>query len=375
MRIAQFSDSFLPIVDGVGRVAAQYAACLGERGHESYAVCPIGAFPYLGGLPFEIIEFAGVPVPGSPQYMAGMPILDAHYHARLATRTFDLLHAHTPGPAGLEAVRLAAKRGLPLIGTFHSKYYDDFYRVTKSEALSSLGARLVADFYSRCTEVWTVSAAAAETLREYGYTGETVVVPNGTDCVPVTEEERVRARVRFGLGGEPVLLYVGQIDWKKNLRRVVEACAMVRRPFRLVFAGKGQDSDAVRRLAGELGLGDRLLLTGHLSDDGLLRGLYAEAALFVFPSVYDTAGLVVREAAVQGTPSVVTAGSAPAEVVRHGENGLVSEDSTEGLAAAIDEALADPAVLRRMGEAARAGIPVPWNKVMETVEARYARLL
>ena len=63
MRIIQFSDSFLPIMDGVGNVVYQYALNLGLRGHESYVVAPQTDTGYRGNFPFEIVDYTGVPLP------------------------------------------------------------------------------------------------------------------------------------------------------------------------------------------------------------------------------------------------------------------------------------------------------------------------
>ena len=146
MKIGQFSDTFMPIVDGVGRVVYNYAVNLAELGHECYVVAPCGDTGYRGALPFEIIDYVGVPLISSPQYNIGVPILDKHYHERVSMVKFDIIHAHSPFIAGQEALRIANKLRIPLVGTFHSKYYDDFYSTTKSEMLSTLGVKYIIDF-------------------------------------------------------------------------------------------------------------------------------------------------------------------------------------------------------------------------------------
>jgi hypothetical protein len=87
-------------------------------------------------LPYEIVDFGGMPLPKSPQYNAGMPILDVHYQRRIAHVKLDIAHTHSPFIAGHEAYRITQRQGIPLIGTFHSKYYDDFYQITHSRVLS-----------------------------------------------------------------------------------------------------------------------------------------------------------------------------------------------------------------------------------------------
>ncbi len=379
MRIGQFTDTFYPIVDGVGRVVFNYATHLPRLGHACYVIAPMVNTGYRGGFPFDLVDFTGTSVPGSPQYKAGVAILDRHYHARIADVPLDVIHAHTPFFAGMEALRLTAKRDIPLVASFHSKYYDDFYKATGHEALAHLGVKFVIEFYDRCDEVWAVSKSSADVLRGYGYGGEIVVMENGTEILPAAPENAARAAAQFAIPeGKPVLLYVGQMDWKKNILHILEAAALLRAQgtaFTLVLAGQGADAEAIRSKAEALSLGADTILTGHVSDPALLSGLYQRADLFVFPSLYDTFSLVLREAAAAGTPAVVARGGSPAEAVMDGENGFLAENTPEDLARVIRQALSDPAALRAIGERARESIPIAWETVIKRVEKRYAALI
>ena len=375
LRILQFSDSFLPIMDGVGNVVYQYARCFGEKGNESYVCAPQTDTGYRGGWPFELIDYSGTPLRHMKSYNVGAPLLDPHCIKRLNMIQPDVVHVHSPFIAGQAGLDYAQKRGLPVVGTFHSRYYDDFLQVTGVELLAEVGVKYVVNFFERCSEVWAVSASSADTLRGYGFTGDIKVMPNGTD-VRVVDPKTVRdTSVRFGLSGEPVLLFVGQMNWKKNIRCILEACAKLRGGFRLVFAGQGPHEKEIRELAASLLPPEKVVYTGHISERKTLDALYALADLFLFPSLYDTSGLVVREAAAAKTPSVVVRGSSAAECIRDGENGLLCENDPEDLARVVEAALNNPETLRRMGECARETIPIPWNTLVDDVLTRYRRLL
>ncbi len=377
LKIAECSDSFLPIVDGVGRVVYNYADYIGKTDNECYVICPLTDAGYRGKYPFEIVDYLSISLSKAYHYRAGVTNLDSHYHLRVNQIPFDIIHVHNPGIVGQEAIRLAKKHDVPLVGTFHSKYYEDFFRVTKSESIATLGARFVAEFYEQCDAVWTVSYDAAETLESYGYTGKISVVPNGTDLRVIEDKDIERARREYKIGDEPTLLYVGQMDWKKNIRRILEAAVLLKNDgikFRLVFAGQGQDAAAIKQTAQQSGIADNCVFCGHVRDMSLLCGIYGASDLFVFPSLYDTAGLVVREAAVMLTPSVVVRGSAPAECISDGVNGLVCEDDCESLYRVIKRGISDRARLREMGQNARVTIPIPWSTVMDSVIGRYEKL-
>lgn len=375
MRIIQFSDSFLPIMDGVGTVAFQYARNMGLKGHEIYVVAPQADTGFRGKYPFEIVDYIGVPLLRLKSYKIGTPLLDVHCQNRLGHIHADIVHVHSPFIAGHAGLTYAHREGCAVVGTFHSKYYDDFLQVTGSGALATLGAKYVANFYEKCDEVWAVTESSAETLRGYGCQKEIRVIHNGTDIQPADARAVEAAERTYGLDGAPMLLYVGQMNWKKNLRCVLEACARLHRPYKLLMAGQGPHEKEIARLAGELGLGDRVQLIGHMTDRVLLNALYARASLFLFPSIYDNSPLVVREAAAMGTPAVVARGSSAAEGVRDGFNGFLCDDDPADLARVIERAFNDADSLEEIGENARKTIPIPWSLLVDEVLGHYDRII
>ncbi|MDR1131034.1 MAG: glycosyltransferase [Oscillospiraceae bacterium] len=377
MRIAQFSDSFLPIVDGVGRVVFNYANTIAEKGHESYVVAPLADIGYRGGCKFDLIDYQGMRLKNR-QYKLGIPLIDMHFLARINKTRLDVIHAHSPVTAGQFAAGFSQKRGIPLVGTFHSKYREDILEATGMSMIAAVGTKLVVDFYEKCDEVWTVSASAAETLRSYGFRGKIIVMPNGADMPAVNPDDRERAARAFALGNETVFLFVGQQDWKKNIEKILLAAAILKRrgfAFKLVFAGQGPHAEEIKKRAGQLGLDGRMVYTGHISDSAMLAGLYQCADLFVFPSLYDTAGLVVLEAAAFGTPSVVVRGSSAAEPIRDGENGFLCENDELDLAHILEKAVADKETLRAVGGRAALTLPRTWDDVVDRALARYSALL
>ncbi len=378
LRIGQFTDTFLPIVDGVGRVAYAYADTLSKMGHQVTVVAPMYDTGYQGGFSFQLVDFKGRSVPGLRQYRVGEAVWDSHYRQRMRMIELDLIHAHSPFTAGSEALRLAALRKLPLVATFHSKYYDDFLKATKSESIAKMGTKFVVNFYNRCDEVWTVGKNPADVLRGYGYEGQIHVIPNGAEFRSVSPSDVDEVSRRWNLGSDPVILFVGQMDWKKNILTVLEACAEMKKAgaaFRLLLAGQGLDMNKIAQKIHELNIQDRAQMLGHITDTSLLDALYARASVFAFPSLYDTSALVVREAAVMGTPSVMVKGSTAGDIIRDGENGFLCENDPKDLCRVLTGALSDPELLARTGKRARETIPVPWETIMETVVERYNRLV
>ena len=378
MKIGEFSDSFLPIIDGVGRVVYNYCETIAKKGYECTAVVPLDKFGYRGRFPFEIIDYYSRSLPLLPQYDAGMPAFDLHYNARLKMTDFDIVHVHTPFIAGNEGIKYAKDRNIPLIGTFHSKYYDDFLQITGSRYMAELGTDMIVRFYDHCDEVWAVSESSAETLKSYGYKGHVEVMPNGMMIKELDPSWAGLAKEHFGINDDPCLLYVGQMNWKKNILKILEAAAMLKKDgvkFNLIMAGKGPHEDEINAKIKELGIDDITHVVGHILREDLLSGLYMLADLFVFPSLYDNGPMVVREAANAGTPSIVTGGSSSAEGIDDGVNGFYCEDNSESIYRVAKSALSDLPKTRKIGLQAKDTIPVAWDEIIDDVIDRYELII
>ncbi len=372
MIIGQFCDVFPPELDGVGTVVKNYAKTLTEMGDTAYYIAPRNDDP-LGNRPFPCLFFGGVKLPGEP-YRVGVPSLDFDFKRTVDNMQFDIVHAHSPFGAGRAARRIARRKGIPLIATFHSKYYDDFLSKTHSKTLAKLGTKIVVDFYHTCDEVWAVNEATGEVLRSYGYRGPLRVMPNGTDPWEPQGTADEKIKEIFGKKEGPLFLFVGQHNWKKNIKTVLDAVALYKKegPCRMLFVGQGPDKEAIESYTKEIGLSTCTHFYGHTANREELMQLYAAADLFLFPSIYDNAPMVVREAAAAGTPSVLVRGSCAAEGTEDGVNAFHCDDSPESLAAAIKAALPRS---REVGEEAKRTIPLLWQTVLGMARTRYCELI
>lgn len=381
MKIGQFGESFIPVFDGVGRVMKAYAETMAKRGEEVYVITPMYDTGYRGGLPYEIVDFNSMELSKKIPWRIGLDSLDPHFLARMRQIDLDIVHVHGPVFAGNVGLNIAKKRHLPIVGSFHTKFYDDILQFTGVKTIAKVGSQAVADFFSKCDEVWAVSEGTGETLREYGYKGQIIVMPNGSNRRVLNIAKVPEVRQQYGIRTDvPVLLFVGQISWKKNLARVIEACSILKKQgtaFQLVMAGRGPDEEAIRQRIAELDIVEESVFTGHLTDTETLDALYSIADLFVFPSIYDNAPMVVREAAAQRTPTLASAGSCTAEVITDGENGIISKDESPAVAQAITDYLALPSEkLKAMGDKAYETIPIPWDgPLMDTILGRYRALI
>ncbi len=106
-----------------------------------------------------------------------------------------------------------------------------------------------------------------------------------------------------------------------------------------------------------------------------MQSLFARADLFLFPSIYDNAPLVMREAAAFSLPTVVAAGSTTAEIVQDGENGFITEDDPEAMARRLKLLMGQPELLRRAGRGAAKTIYVGWEDIVNWAVDQYRAII
>ena len=377
LRPVEFIDNYFPVIDGVTETVHEYA-----RHMNAPVVCPAMESRYLEkhGFPYPVLTSLTLRIPFS-RYASALPALDGKLAGRIAEREPDIFHIHSPSLLGKYAVSLGRKMKVPVVGTFHSKIYDAIYEFTKSRAISKLVTDRAVRLYEDCDEVWACSEESGETLRSYGFRKNYFVMPNGTDASYPDNAAELKARAAEILHlpkGKHILLFVGQMIWYKNQRLILDAfrqlCSRGGDWF-LVMAGSGKDGQDMARYAASLGLtGEQVYFAGLVRDRELLSGLYLNADLLFFPSVFDNAPLVLREAAVLGVPTLAAEGSNAAGAIRKDFSGYTAEAAPEAMAAEIRRIFRETDV-RQTGRNAQETIPLAWEKLVPMVLDRYRTVI
>lgn len=376
--VGLFNESFPPVMDGVAVCVQNYAYWLQQKVGGVSVITPNKIGANYGQYPYEVLDYLSVPVPFRHPYVTGIAQIDPLLRAKLARRKFKIVHAHSPFSSGLMAAHVAKSQNIPLVATFHSKFKDDFKKVVPSDMLVDQAIKIVMEFFDRADEVWVPQASVEEVIREYGYKGHVEVVDNGSDLVADYPDSYFEDSRRV-LGISPdefVFLFVGQHIWQKNTRFIIEGLERIKDlPFRMFFVGTGYAAEEMKQLVHDKGLDDKVTFTGMLTEREQITRYYAAADLFLFPSLYDNAPLVVREAAALHTPSVMVEGSTAATILRDGENGFLVKDSLDDFETRLRSLYADRPMVRRVGVAASHSIVRSWEDVVGEVLDRYNHII
>lgn len=378
IKVALLNDSFAPTLDGVAMTVLNYAKWL----HTSYGGVVVAA-PNTPGYKdvqkYKVIRYPSMYGGEKIGYRIGNPF---SYNAvrQLKAEKVSILHSHCPFSAMMLA-RLARKQlRLPIVLTYHTKFDIDLEKRLTTKALRNAATRFILNNVRAADEVWAVSRGAGESLKKIGYEGEFRVMENGTDF------DRRRAsgleiselKKKHGIKDELVFLFIGRMMWYKNQKFTLDALKILKErgvDFKMVFVGSGYDLPEIEKYAAEQGLKDNCVFAGQVADRELLRVYYSMADLFLFPSLYDTNGLVVREASACDLGSVVIRDSCAAESVPDEDSAILIDNDLESYVEALYSASQNRDNLVVLGRNAGDRVYLSWEEAVGRAYRRYEEIL
>lgn len=376
MNVCLMNDSFPPVIDGVANTVINYANTISNGLGQAVVVTP----EYPGAednFPFDVVRYRSMRITERLcGYRAGYPFSSSKLDI-LSDYEFDIIHSHCPFASMVMARVLREKTNVPIVFTYHTKFDIDISRALKRDLLSEQAIKFVVDNISACDEVWTVSHGAGDNLRCLGYEGEITIMENGVDFPKgrADKDEVIELRHFYNIPDDTVLfIFVGRLLWYKGLRLVFDALKIIADKgldFRMMIVGDGVDREEMEDYARELGIADKCIFTGAVSDREELRVYYTAGELFLFASEYDTNGIVVREAAACGVGSLLIRGSCAAEGITDGRTGILTDANPNAIAKNLEFALSHRDEIHRIGENAMNEVYLSWADAVKRAYERY----
>jgi glycosyltransferase involved in cell wall biosynthesis len=349
LRIAFFTETFLPATDGVVTRLRYTLEELARVGDDMLVVAPRypdgGPDSYAGA---PIYRVPGVPFPPYPR----IKLSSAHPGVGRALRRFrpDLVHAVNPFILGPSGIFYARRLKVPLVASYHTNVAA-YARYYKLNFFSDAARWWTRQLHNRAEVNLCTSEAAKDYLLKEGIK-RVHLWPQGVDARrfhPDKASEKWRERLSGGHPSGRLLLYVGRLAPEKGIERLKAILREVP-GTRLAIVG---DGPARRDLEREFA-GTATVFTGILQGEDLAAA-YASADAFLFPSMTDTLGLAMIEALASGLPIVAARSGASHEIVDEEENGLLYEaDSAHSLVAAVRRLFSDEGFREALAREARA---------------------
>jgi glycosyltransferase involved in cell wall biosynthesis len=354
MRILFMSNAYKPTLSGVVTSVSIFRRGLINAGHEVSIIAP----EYTGYSDDEpyVFRFPALDLTGRVDLSLVIPFNGPMERTVIGIKP-QVIHSQHPVVMGSLASSFSRDLGIPLVFTFHTRYeeYTQKFLPIMPELTGLVVDDMVSRYLDHCTHVIAPTPSIRELIREkYPYSRPISVVPTPIDLSGYQTLSPETVRTRLGFTDEEMLLFTGRLSNEKNLELLLWTFQKIveQRPnTRLVLVGKGPAENALRSLAGKLGISSQVLFIGPVEHEDI-PNFAAAADLFLFPSSTETQGLVLIESMAAGTPVVAVTSPSSQDVLEQG-GGILVDPDPDLFAATVVDLLSDPDRLYNLRSQAR----------------------
>ncbi|MFD2044739.1 glycosyltransferase family 4 protein [Ornithinibacillus salinisoli] len=371
MKIAIFTDTFVPDVNGVARTLKRFTDYLEKHAIEYRVFAPKSTNEDL--FTSHVLRFASLPFFLYPECRIAFPNI---IHVREEIQEFqpDIIHVATPFNMGLCGLHYAKKFDIPVVGSYHTDFdrYLDYYDFS---SLKKILWKYMRWFHRPLHKIFVPSIATFDHLQKHGFMN-LAIWPRGVDCShfhPKFDPEVIRKK--YHINERYILLYVGRLALEKDVLVLPQIAELlpesVRKDVHWLIVGDGPQKKEL-----EMASPNNLTLAGFLSGTDLAH-VYAAADLFVFPSVTETFGNVVLESLASATPVIGANAGGVRTIIENNVTGMLCEggDATE-FARTIANLLNDKEKRDEMGvQGRRYAITQSWNAIFSDLLLEYEAVL
>lgn len=361
MKIAIFSDTFSPQINGVARVAHQSAEILVKLGHQVMvltATARANKKKLASDNGFSVAFCPSLPAGVYPGERAALPF---GFSALSKIKKFgpEIIHSHTPFAIGWGSVLASKISGIKLIGTHHT-FYDHYLKHVKMDYgwARWLTWKYTVKYYNFCDLVISPSKSLANELVDHGLHKPIKVIANAinTDFFkPASPETKKRLKNKFGIA-DFSLIYMGRLSYEKNIDQALRAFSLAAKKnprLNFMVVGDGPEKINLENFTSDLGIRSKVIFTGFLRDGELLETLQA-SDIFITASKSENMPLSVLEAMAAGLPIVAVAEKGMPEIVKNGINGFLAEaDDYRTMSKNILQMCSDKKLRKKFSSASR----------------------
>lgn len=336
MRIAIFTNCYLPLVNGVVGAVSLLRKGFIEQGHQVDIFAP-KFDDYVDDEP-GVYRYPAVDLTRKVKYPIAIPY-SPKISKVLGNLDFDIIHSHHPFVLGPLALKLARSRKAPIVYTFHTQY-DQYshYVPLPSTWVSWFSKNQVRRFAQSVSQITTPADTARQILLEYGVTNDIKVIPNPTDLTRFQAANGDLVKKEYHFSKEKILINIGRVAPEKNLGLLLQSFQTILKkatePVKLMIVGDGPALNGLKQLATELGIAEAVIFTGMVNPR-LIPNYLAAADLFVMTSKTEVKPLAQLEALAAGVPIVAVAAAGANDTIIHGQNGLLVAEDTEAISGGV----------------------------------------
>lgn len=377
MKIAFFTDTYFPILNGVTISVNNFAEELQRLGHTVYIFAP-----KMNGLADEpgVIRIPSLQVVSSLPEVRIPIVLPGKLVKNHFKDDIDIIHAHGNGPFSLLGYQVANQMHIPFVLTFHTMFTQYTHYILSGKLIKpGVIAKGLKFSGNLCDAVVTPSEKMKNELISYGVKKQITVIPNFVKTGKLQGKKKGFLRQMFGIPSDSIiLLSVGRLAKEKNFPFIIKAFKKVKadKDVHLVIVGPGPQKEELHELVKFLKLENRAHFTGRIEPEQM--GLvYADADIFVFASVTEVQAVVILEAAASGLPFVVIKDGAYKDAIVDGVNGYLTKASQSDFLQKLERMIEDKNLQKKFGKKSKELIENNFNpqKLAERLLALYTSVI
>ncbi|MAG22330.1 MAG: hypothetical protein CL943_03435 [Candidatus Diapherotrites archaeon] len=325
MRIAFFTDSYLPQINGVVTQIKNTSEELAKRGHEILIVAPAHnkKFKETKFKGIKVIYLPSMTLPTYDDYKITAPT-SAKIKKELKEFKPDVIQVHTPFGVGWMGIRYGKRFKIPVIGTYHTlipefMMYLPIPFVNKTDFAKKTAWKYTNSFYNKCNVITTPSISMKKELEKNG-AKKTIAIPNAIHFKQFNKFQKKKYETK-----KPKLLYFGRIGFEKNIEVLIFTLKHLlwkNKNISLTITGSGPALKFLKDLVKEEKLSKHVTFQKPLRENELAKHV-ASHDIFVTPSTIETQGLTILESMACGIPTVGTNYLAIPDSVKENKNGFL----------------------------------------------------
>ena len=382
MNILLTTETYLPYITGVAISTDNIARFMLSHGHKVTLICPEPVVDrkveYPKGL--KIIRVPALPFTFyNTNAFALFPSARRCVEKEMKSNKFDVVHTQEPGIVGLNALCLARKYKIPIVGSLHfiPQQIDRVLWGRFETLLTPAINLLVHIVYNKYDQIMTVSNFFANYLRHVGIERPINIISNGVDTnLYKPQKLDLKTRAKYGFNrNDVVFFFLGRLDLDKNVGTIVRAMPKTNKNVKLLVVGKGTESRFLLNLSKKLKVENKIVWIPYVTDAEMLK-VYSAVDIFCIMSPYEGQSIVTLQAVAAGLPVIAANAGALPELVTNGVNGyLVKTYDHKSLSEKINLLASSEKTREKFGiESRKISLKHERSKALSKLENIYVRL-
>lgn len=364
--ICYFIDSFYPCIDGVLSVMESYVKYMQQ--FYNVVVCAPKHKQKCYAVDDYFVLYSDSVYIKKQGYDLGFPQFDGIFQKYLSLLKIDLIHLQSPFNMGSFGLALAKRRKIPVFITFHSQFKLNFYDAVKNETIANWLTKIVIGVYEKATLALTMNPFAKNIMKEYGMKRPVYILPNATNLVPKTFEQKQEDEVlkKYHINKNVFnMIFIGRFVAVKNVYFLIECLKDLyqkNKNFNFIFMGFGPELEKMKKMCLEYGLDKNVIFTGKVVDEDEKSIIIKNSKLMFFPSLYEIDSIVRIEAACYSVPTLCIENTSLSSVMTDNHNGFICKNDKDEIVDRLDSLIKNVDFVEKVGKNANLEIYFTWDK-------------